>query len=124
MGIGPGASRKASNVARVRSPCSGWCPAVSGSLLADALDVVVGSENPDRRVNMVEIDDQLAKHGANVRDLAGDAARQKDERPSSHPDHRACTAISARFSRCQGIRSFGRRAVARVSPFMRSTARC
>ena len=90
----------------------------SGSLLADALDVVVGSENSDRRVNMVEIDDQLAKHGTMRRD-------KKMRGCLPDPDRRACTGSPPLLNESyQGIRSFGRRAVARVSPFMRSPARC
>jgi len=41
-------------------------------LLPNALNVVVGIKQPDRRVNVVKVDDQLTENRAGMRDLAGD----------------------------------------------------
>jgi hypothetical protein len=41
-------------------------------LLADALNVVIGVEQPNRGVDVIQVDDQLSQPCAGVRDFAGD----------------------------------------------------
>jgi hypothetical protein len=48
-------------------------------LLADALDIVARIENPDRGVDMIEIDDQLPQRSAGVRNLTGDFGTLLDQ---------------------------------------------
>jgi hypothetical protein len=56
--IGPSASRKASSVCacQIAAQCS---MSRRRDLLADAFDIVTRIENPDRGINMIQIDDQL-----------------------------------------------------------------
>jgi hypothetical protein len=48
-------------------------------LLTDALDIVARIEDPKRRIDVVEVDDQLPECRTSVRDLAADLCSFLDE---------------------------------------------